>query len=355
MVPDVGPVMGRRLLDRFRSPAAIFNASGRELLSVGGMTPAKAEAIAGFSGWKEAEATLSAARQGNIDIIGCTDDGYPEPLRALEDAPVLLYSRGRYDPDDRFGIAVVGARQHSSYGEAVTHRIATELAAAGFTIVSGLARGIDTIAHRAALSAGGRTIAVLGSGVDVCYPSENRRLMEQVAEAGCVMSEFPPGSEPRRENFPRRNRLISGLSLGVLVIEASEKSGALITAAAALEQNREVFAVPGNITSRISAGTNRLIKEGAKAVLGAEDVIEELAPVLRGFLRRRRQQELPALTDEEKGICGTLCGEPKHIDLIAREALTPVSRTLNILLALELKGVVRQTGGKRFYLIQEAQ
>ncbi|HYQ48557.1 MAG TPA: DNA-processing protein DprA, partial [Thermodesulfovibrionales bacterium] len=257
--------------------------------------------------------------------------------------------KGSYRADDRFGIAVVGSRTYSTYGQTVTQKISGELAAAGITVVSGMARGIDTFAHRSALASGGRTIAVLGSGIDVCYPSENRGLMDKIAVSGCVMSEFPPGTPPNRENFPRRNRLISGLSLGVLVVEAAEDSGSLITASIALEQNREVFAVPGNITAKNSAGTNRLIRQGAKMVTQGRDIIEELAPVLRGFIRDEKKRNVE-LSSGEQEVCTCLSGEPKHIDTLAREIGLPVHRILDILLSLELKGVIRQSDGKRFYL-----
>jgi DNA processing protein len=223
------------------------------------------------------------------------------------------------------------------------------LAISGLTIVSGMARGIDTLAHMSALSAGGRTLAVLGSGPDVTYPPENGKLAGMVAEAGALVSEFPPGTLPLKENFPRRNRLISGLSLGVLVVEATASSGSLITANYALEQNREVFAVPGNITSENSGGTNRLIRQGAKAVLGTSDILEELAPVLKGFIRAE-QRQAAQLSEAETRLCACMTREPKHIDLLSREAQLPVQTMLDMLLSLELRGLVRQSGGTRFYI-----
>jgi DNA processing protein len=220
----------------------------------------------------------------------------------------------------------------------------------GFTIVSGMARGVDSISHMGALRAGGRTIAVLGSGVDVPYPPENKTLSDKISDAGCVVSEFLPGTPPDKENFPRRNRIISGLSLGVIVIEAASDSGALLTARYAVDQGREVFAVPGNITSVNSEGTHKLIRNGAVLVRKADDILEELAPVLKGFMKARGRVRIE-VNDEEKKVCCLLSGEPKQIDAISRESGLPASEALGILLGLELKGAVKQITGKRFYLV----
>lgn len=349
LVPEVGPVMAKKLLAAFRSPENIFAAGVKDLLSVKGMSREKAENIKGFQLWGRVETYMKVMENRGIRAAGYNDLAYPEVLREVDGAPVVLYMKGDYQPEDRFGIAVVGSRKHTHYGEIVARKVSAELASAGFTIISGLARGVDTLAHLSALASGGRTIAALGSGLDVSYPPENTGLMERIAESGCVMSEFPPGTLPNKENFPRRNRLISGLSLGVLVIEATVDSGSLITAEYALEQNREVFAVPGNITSLNSEGTNRLIRQGAKMVLGSDDIIEELAPVLKGFIRAEKRKTVD-LSDEESMLCNTLTGEPKHIDLLSRESALPVHKILEVLLSLELKGVVRQSSGKRFYL-----
>jgi DNA processing protein len=216
--------------------------------------------------------------------------------------------------------------------------------------VNGMARGVDSISHRSAIKAGGRTGAVLGSGVDVPYPPENRMLMSRIAEAGYVISELPPGSPPDKENFPKRNRLISGLSMGVLVVEATSKSGALITARCALEQGREVFAVPGNITSPNSEGTNELIKKGASLTRKSEDILGELAPMLKGFIRSRDKVKIE-ITEEEGRLCNLLSGEPKQVDIISRESGMPTSKVLAVLLGLEIKGAVKQITGKRFYLV----
>lgn len=224
----------------------------------------------------------------------------------------------------------------------------------GFTIVSGMARGIDSIAHMGALRKKGRTVAVLGSGVDIVYPAEGRGLYEKIQDSGSVMSEFPIGQAPNRENFPRRNRVISGLSLGVVVIEAAKGSGTLITAQSALEQGREVFAVPGNITAATSHGTNELLKSGAKMITRTDDVVRELGHVLKGFIQREKQSVVE-ITPDEKMVCDALSCEPLHIDEITRRTGHPTSRVLGLLLGLELKSVVRQVDGKKFSLLQEVQ
>ena len=349
MVYDVGPVTGRKLLAAFGSPENVFQANTDDLLSLKGISRERAGHIRKFCQWDEIEKYLGVMETKGIAAVPYQDNRYPEVLKNIEDAPLVLYMKGAYHPDDRFAIGVVGSRKHTAYGESVTQRIAGELSAAGFTVISGLARGIDTLSHKSALAAGGRTIAVLGSGPDVYYPAENRGLTERIASSGCVMSEFLPGTMPNKENFPRRNRLISGLSLGILVVEATDNSGSLITAGYALEQNKEVFAVPGNITSRNSEGTNKLIKQGAKIVLHTDDIIEELAPVLKGYIRTKQKESVPLLGEEDR-LCMMLSREPKHVDLISRESGLSVNQLLNLLLSLELKGIVKQASGKRFYI-----
>jgi len=349
MVQEIGPVWGRKLVASFGSPENIFEAGTDDLLSVKGISRERVENIRKFSQWDEVDKYVGVIERKGISVVTYQDDRYPEVLKNIEDAPLILYIKGQYNTDDRFAIGVVGSRAHTPYGESVTQRIAGELAASGFTVVSGLARGIDTLSHKSALAAGGRTIAVLGSGPDVYYPPENRGLSERIASSGCVISEFLPGTMPNKENFPRRNRLISGLSLGILVVEATDNSGSLITAGYALEQNKEVFAVPGNITSRNSEGTNKLIRQGAKIVLKTDDIIEELAPVLKGYIRAG-QKECVQLEGEESRLCTVLSREPKHVDLISRESGLSINQLLGLLLSLELKGIVKQAGGKRFYI-----
>ncbi|MBI5101102.1 MAG: DNA-protecting protein DprA [Nitrospirae bacterium] len=348
-VPDIGPALSKRLLAVFGSPENIFEADAKDLSSVRGISPERVESIMGFGLWNAVDRQIAECAKKNIRIVHYNGPAYPEVLNEVDGAPVVFFMKGDYAPGDRYSIAVVGSRKNTAYGEVVTNRIAGELASAGFTIVSGLARGIDTLAHKSALSNHGRTIAVLGSGLDVFYPAENKGLLGKIAESGCALSEFLPGTLPNKENFPRRNRLISGLSMGVLVVEAAESSGSLITARFAVEQNKEVFAVPGNITSLNSEGTNSLIKQGAKLVLETRDVIEELAPVLKGFIKAENRLKA-ALSEDENRVCSNLSREPKHVDSLSREVKIPVHKMLELLLSLELKGVVRQSGGKRFYL-----
>ncbi|MBE0425155.1 MAG: DNA-protecting protein DprA [Nitrospirae bacterium] len=349
MLQDVGPVRAKKLLSKFGTPGNIFNSDFDDLLAVEGIGTRVAKTIKEFSSWDLIGKQIDVLESKGLKVISYGDPLYPEMLREIEDAPALIYIKGDIQPKDKFAIAVVGSRNPTHYGASVAEQIAEELASMGFTIVSGMARGIDSLSHRSALKAGGRTIAVLGSGLDIPYPPENKILMERIAGSGCVLSEFSPGTPPDRENFPRRNRIISGLCLGVLVIEATSDSGSLITAAYALEQNREVFAVPGNVTSFNSEGTNELVKRGAILTRNADDVIRELAPVLRGFIKSKDKVKIE-ITGEEMELCKHLSGEPKQIDAISRESGLPSSRILGILLGLELKGAVKQISGKRFYL-----
>ena len=348
-IPAIGPVAIKRLVSAFGSPEAVFRASSRELCRVEGISRKRAEGIRGFSNWEKLGNDLERVRKNGANTVMLGSKGYPEMLGNHDDAPPVLYMKGEIIEEDKFAIAIVGSRKPTPYGLSVAERMAAELASTGFTVVSGLARGIDTAAHKGALRAGGRSIAVLGSGIDVPYPPENKGLLEKISGSGCVMSEFPPGTPPNRENFPRRNRIISGLSLGVLVAEAAAKSGALITARHALDQGKEVFSIPGNINSDVSSGTNDLIKQGAKAVVRVDDIIEELAPVLKGFIKSRKETGV-AVFGEEKALCDIMTAEPRHVDDISREGGMSVHMTLSILLSLELKGVVRQAEGKRFHL-----
>lgn len=350
MLQDVGPVSSRKLLSVFEAPERIFNAEIDALLSVEGIGINRAKNIKKFSSWEVVDMQTRVLEKKGIKAISLMEPSYPEMLKEIEDSPIVLYAKGDIQPQDRYAIAIVGSRKPTFYGTSVAESLSQELASMGFTIVSGMARGIDAISHKGAIRAGGRTIAVLGSGLDVPYPPENKGLMDKIGASGYIISEFPSGTPPDKENFPKRNRLISGLSLGVVVIEATSDSGSLITAGYALEQGREVFAVPGNITSPNSEGTNELIKKGAALTRKAEDIVEELAPVLRGFIRSKEKAKIE-VTDEEKSVCNLLSGEPKHIDDISRESGLPASKVLGILLGLELKGAVRQTTGKRFYLL----
>ena len=349
MLPDVGPIRARNLLEVFSTPEQIFNAREKELVSVEGIGANRAKNIRAFKAWDEVRKQMEVMESTKMRAVHIGESIYPEMLKEIADPPVVLYVKGDPQPQDRYAVGIVGSRRPSLYGISVAEKLSEDLASMGFTVVSGMARGIDSLSHNGALKTGGRTIAVLGSGIDIPYPPENKGLMEKIAASGFVVSEFPPGTPPDKENFPRRNRLISGLSLGVLVIEATADSGSLITARYAVEQGREVFSVPGNVTSPASEGTNDLIKKGAVLTRNAEDIVAELAPVLKGFIKVKDKVKIE-VTDEEKQLCDLLSGDPKQIDLISRESGLPTSRVLGLLLGLELKGAVKQLTGKRFYL-----
>lgn len=350
---EVGPVTAGRLLAALGTPENIFRMSAAELGQVEKVSARKAGEIAGFSNWAAVEREIEKAEKNNIKLVPYGDDLYPEGLRHINSSPLVLYIKGDLSETDKYAVAVVGSRKVTDYGRQVSDRLSRELSAAGLTIVSGMAMGVDTVSHRGALKAKGRTLAVLGSGIDVPYPASNRELMDSIAASGAVISEFPFGTAPLRENFPRRNRIISALSLGVIVVEGMPGSGSLITVKYALEQGKEVFAVPGHVYSRNSMGPNGLIKKGAKLVESAEDVIEELSLQIKGIIREekgRQEKPLPGMSGEESLICGCLNNEPKHIDDILRGLDLTTGRALSALMALELRGIVRQAEGKMFSL-----
>lgn len=282
----------------------------------------------------------------NIKETPLSDVFYPKNLKNIYDPPDPLYVKGRIVPGDDIAVAIVGSRKASLYGLKTCEKLAYELAGMGVTIVSGLARGIDSAAHRGALKAGGRTIAVFGCGLDYIYPSENKKLAEEIEQNGALVSEFPAGAMPLPYNFPKRNRIISGLSLGVVVVEASKDSGALITADFALEQGREVFAVPGKIDASTSTGTHRLIKEGAKLVEGADDILEELN--LKSTVQSSPMPNA-GIDEYEQKIYSILSDEPKYIDEITKEANLVSSEVCDILLRLQLKKLIKELPGKRYF------
>jgi len=348
-VPGVGPNRLRALLAYFQSTEAVFAASISQLTRVEGIDRKTAESIRGSDSADFAREQLERLRALGGELISFWDPRFPDGLRRTADPPAFLFAKGRLHPEDACSVAIVGTRSPTTYGRLITERLATDLALRGLTIVSGFARGVDTLAHSAAIRAGGRTIAVLGTGLDVVYPPENVRLARQICEHGALVTEYPLGTGPDAPNFPRRNRIICGMSLGTVVVEAGVKSGALITAELALEQNREVFAVPGPVNSPKSQGTNQLIRDGAVLVSSADDVIQELAPQLRQFLHEREQPEVPAdLSESEQCVFQALGGTAKHIDLLAAELGQPTSAVLATLLTLELRGLVRQFPGKLF-------
>ncbi len=351
LLPDIGPVSARRMLSAFGTPENIFNMSIRELRSINGIGENRARSIAGFDQWELVRKEIERAERDNIRLIPLNDSSYPISLKQIFDAPLLLYVKGSLAESDKYSIAMVGSRSATEYGLQTAEKISHKLAASGLTVVSGMAMGVDTSSHKGALKAGGRTIAVLGSGLDVPYPASNRDLMKSIESSGAVISEFPLGTKPSRENFPRRNRIISALSLGVIVVEAALDSGSLITVRYALEQDRQVFAVPGNIVSPHSKGTNDLIKKGARLVESAEEVIDDLRPQIKGILREERLHTntlLDLINEDEKKVYNSLNNKPKHIDSIIREINMPTARALATLLNLELKGIIRQADGKHF-------
>ena len=343
LVPGVGNVLGLGLVRAFGSPRAVFEAGERTLQSAGVRREVRA-ALRRFDRWREVDAQLARLDRSGGRLVTWDDASYPETLREIHDPPLFLYVLGELIAGDGCAVAVVGSRDASPYARHMTAVISEGLASRGITVVSGLARGVDAAAHEAALRAGGRTVAVLGSGIDVVYPSEHHRLHMRIARTGAVVSEYPMGTQPDAENFPARNRIISGLSLGTVVVEATERSGSLITAQYAVEQGREVFAVPGPVGAR-TRGTHQLLRQGAALAEDADDVLREIAP------HRRTPAVAPApplLSDLETAIVAQLDELPRSVDeLIARTGLSAGS-VLETLLILELRGIVRQLPGQSF-------
>lgn len=350
-VSRVGSYKVRALVSYFKDPAEVLRASPRELIRVPGIEKKLASNIAHHSGgMKFANSQLKLVNRIGAHIVTIWDNEYPELLKKIYDPPVLLYVMGHVLPRDKDSLAIVGTRLPSQYGQTIAESIARELALLGFCIVSGLARGVDTIAHASTLKSDGRTIAVIGSGLDIPYPPENQKLMDAIAKQGAVVSEFPMGTEPDAVNFPRRNRIISGIARGTVVVESAEDGGAMITASTALDQNREVFAVPGSILEKRSAGPNRLIKEGrAKLVQRLDDILEELGPQIRHG--RRGEESHPVIPDLslfEKRVFDALSSDPIHIDALTEKIAMSSADALVNLLSLEFKGLVKQMPGKLF-------
>ncbi len=344
-IKDLGPVLIKRLLLKFSSAKQIFDAELVELASVEGIGRERAKNIKNFYEWERVDKILKLCEKRDIKIFSFYNAHYPELLKEIYDPPAVVFCRGEIKPEDHRGLAVVGSRRPTEYGRKVTERIASELASCGITIVSGLARGIDSLAHSSAISSGGRTIAVLGSGVSFIYPPENRALAEKIIKNGAILSEFLPDEGPRRENFPRRNRIISGISVGTLLTEATINSGALITASFALEQGREVFAIPGNITSKNSEGTNFLIQNGAKLVREVKDILEEIEHFIPSLKKLNKIQPTVEVDDDEKAILNIL-DEKAGIDEIVLKTGMDIAKILNILLKLEIKGLIIKTEGR---------
>jgi DNA processing protein len=346
-IRGVGNILGQNLIRAFGGPAAVLRARS-DALRCAGVRSDIVRAIRTFDRWADVKAKIASLDAMGGRLVTWQDESYPESLRHIYDPPLFLFVRGTLEERDALAVAIVGSRASSPYGRQITAAISDRLARAGLTIVSGLARGIDAAAHAAALAAGGRTIAVLGCGIDLVYPSEHHQLQMRIVKNGAVVSEFPPGTPPDGENFPSRNRIISGLSLGTVVVEATEKSGSLITAEHALEQGREVFAVPGPVGAR-SRGPHQLIRQGATLVEGADDVLRELAPHLKEDCRSPSSTVPPPPLDEtEQRLFACLDDTATHVDQLMLRTSLPAARVLEVLLSLELRGLVQQLPGKRF-------
>jgi len=347
LIAGIGPVRFRRLLDFFGSAEQAWRASASEL-GRAGLESRLVDQVVQRRPQIDLDFQIERAEQSQTRLITLDDPRYPPLLKHVSDAPPMLYVRGNLQPGDELALGVVGTRRASVYGKQICERIVGEVAGRGVTIVSGLARGIDAVAHRVSLSSGGRTIAVLGSGVDVIYPAEHRGLAAEIAHNGAIISEYPLGTQPEAGNFPPRNRIISGMSRAVLVVEAGETSGALITATYAGDQGRDVLAVPGSILAPGCVGTNRLIQQGAKLVQDVNDVLDELNVHTVG-----QQLAFRALTPEdpvERSLLDVLSGEPLHVDEIVRKVGLPTATVSGALALLELKGMARHVGGMSYVI-----
>jgi len=349
LLPGAGKKI-RLIAGHFGSPRTAWEASAEALRRVPGVAEDVVAGLVRRRAEIDLDRELKKLGLMGVSFVCCGDPGYPESLRAIFDPPPALFVRGELVAQDAFAVAVVGTRRPSYYGVAVAEKIGRDLAVAGVTVVSGMARGIDTAAHRGALKAGGRTVAVLGCGPDVVYPRENRKLMEQIMATGAVVSEFPPGTTPDAWHFPVRNRVISGLAKGVVVVEAAEKSGALITADFALEQGREVMAVPGNVTSPSSKGSHWLIKQGAALVESAEDVLDELGIEEIFPVREASVRGTVKLSNEEEVVYRMLSLEPVSMDFLIQQSGISPQEVAAALMFLEVKGMVKQLPGK-FYVV----
>ena len=367
-ISGIGARKFRRIVDALGCAARAFEMSAAELASTCNISERDARAIEQFSGWDEVEVELIRCQKRGIDVIPLTSESYPRLLKLIPDAPPAIYVKGRLEPEDELAIAVVGTRSPTAYGRRTARRLAGALAGGGFTIVSGLAAGIDESAHKGALDAGGRTIAVLGSGMNNIYPARNTELAERIAERGALISELPPHIPPAPENFPKRNRIISGLALATVVVEAPHRSGALITAKYALEQGRELFAVPGNIDSRSSTGTNRLIQSGAYLADSAKTIAQVAVKAAENLLGVQTAgaarippdegetaagdappAELVELAESERKVLDAIgFNEPINIDDIIEKSGLASGEVLGIVIGLELKGLIEALPGMQY-------
>ena len=387
MIQGVGLKTVQVLRDVFGSAARTLQATPDELEKIDQLSPAMHDLLKRKPTQYPIERELELIREYDCQVLTLYDDAYPQYLKEIDTPPLVLYIRGKLTPEDSLSVSVVGSRDAKDYGRKVSYRLSYQLAQRGLTVVSGLAKGIDTSAHRGALEAGGRTIAVMGSGLSFIYPAANSDLAEKITASGALISEFPMGVKPKPRNFPRRNRIISGLTLGTVVVEASNRSGALITARLAGEQGREVFAVPGEIFSELSTGTHKLINNGAKLINTVDDLLNELPPYALNRIQSdvpmsqtpsaqtessqeqpteksnpkpaaaqspaKVQQPIqsappPGLTPDERTIFDAIEAPSSHIDTIVRTTQLPIGQVSSILLMLELKGIIQQLPGKQF-------
>ena len=350
IVRGVGPVRVRALLDHFGNLKRAWEAS-REDLRLAGLDDRSLHSLLAARSSLDLDRELERIADVGAHVLTWESADYPQLLRETPAPPPVLYVKGTIAEEDAWAVAIVGTRRSTAYGRQVTRVLATALARSGITVVSGMARGIDAEAHRAALEAGGHTIAVLGCGIDRIYPPEHRKLAAQIAAQGALVSDYPVGTPPEGSNFPPRNRIISGLSLGTLVTEAGQRSGALITANFAAEQGRDVFAVPGSILSSASAGTNALIQDGAKVTLRPEDVLEELN--LTMVAEHTEARQVLTTSEPEKTLLKHLSQEPMHVDELGQQLGMPISYVTSALTMMELKGIVRQVGGMKYVVARE--
>ena len=387
LIQGVGLKTAQVLRDVFGSAERALRATADELRKIDGLSPAMCELLIQKPVLYPIERELELINKYGCQVLTLYDDAYPQLLKEIDSPPLVLYIKGELTSEDALSIALVGSRNAKDYGRKVSYRLSYQLAQCGLTVISGLAKGIDTSAHRGALEAGGRTIAVMGNGLSVIYPASNRDLVKKIEASGALVSEFPLGVKPKPGNFPRRNRIISGLTLGTVVVEASNRSGALITARLAGEQGREVFAVPGEIFSELSAGTHRLINNGAKLINNVDDLLNELPQhalsQLQSFTPAASRSDIkigssqassvekhsskivspqptaeaqqpvqsappPDLTPDEKTIFDAIEAPSSHIDTIVRTTQLPINQVSSLLLMLELKGIIQQLPGKQF-------
>lgn len=352
LIPGIGNKTLRDLIVHFGTAEAIWEANEKSLLAIDGLGPITVAALINKRRSLQPDEEWKKITDQGISILAFTDELYPRLLKEIPDAPMILFTRGNYNWEDKPLISLVGTRKFTSYGKQAAERLTADLAHAGYVIVSGLAFGIDSIAHLAALEAGSETLAILGSGIDDASisPQSHLPLARAVAHSGALVSEYLPGSKANEGTFPARDRIIAGMTLGTIVIEAPEKSGALITARLALDYNREVFAVPGSIFSPASLGTNYLIKAGAKIVTSVQDILEEL-PLAHSQKNTPKEMPLPAhlhLSLEEEKVLKLLSHEPLHVDKIIKEARLETSSANSVLTLLEIKGLIRNVGGMHY-------